>query len=170
MKPSALFVSASLLIDGNGQRRGAPLTRRPATEADLPFLLALRRESMGPHLAAADLPGTDEDYLVRVRHRFDCAEILLLHGQPVGMLKLLCEPAQWHVLQLQLSESIRGQGVGQGLLEDLLADAARAGVAVGLSVLKANPAKRLYERLGFSIVGEDAREFHMTSLTPGRPT
>jgi ribosomal protein S18 acetylase RimI-like enzyme len=147
-----------------------PLGRRPATEADLPFLLALRRESMGPHLATAGLQGSDEDYLVRVRHRFDCAEVLMFNGQPVGLLKLLREPGQWRVLQLQLSDAVRGQGIGRRLLEGLLSDAARAGVTVGLSVLKANPAKRLYQQLGFSVVGEDAHEFHMTNEEPGRQT
>jgi len=28
-------------------------------------------------------------------------------------------------------------------------------------VLKGNPAKRLYERLGFETIGEDDRQFHM---------
>ena len=46
----------------------------------------------------------------------------------------------------------------------------RAGVTLGLSVLKANPAKRLYEQLGFSVVGEDAHEFHMANEEPGRQT
>ena len=147
-----------------------PLGRRPATEADLPFLLALRRESMGPHLAAAGLHGSDEDYLVRVRHRFDCANVLTLNGQPVGLLKVLRGPGQWQVLQLQLAGVVRGQGIGRRLLEGLLADADRAGVTLGLSVLKANPAKRLYEQLGFSVVGEDAHEFHMANEEPGRQT
>lgn len=146
------------------------LGRRPATGADLPFLLALRRESMGPHLAAAGLHGSEEDYLVRVRHRFDCAEVLMLDGQPVGLLKLLRQPGQWQVLQFQLADVVRGQGIGRRLLEGLLADAARAGATVGLSVLKANPAKRLYEQLGFSVVGEDAHEFHMVNPAPGRTT
>lgn len=147
-----------------------PLRRRPATEADLPFLLALRRESMGPHLASAGLHGSDEDHLVRVRHRFDCAEILMLDGQPVGLLKLLREPGRWKILQVQLAENVRGRGIGRRLLKDLLADATHAGATVDLSVLKANPAKRLYEQLGFCVVGEDAHEFHMTNEAPGRLT
>jgi ribosomal protein S18 acetylase RimI-like enzyme len=32
---------------------------------------------------------------------------------------------------------------------------------VMLKVLKGNPAKRLYDRLGFEIIGEDEKEFHM---------
>jgi ribosomal protein S18 acetylase RimI-like enzyme len=47
------------------------------------------------------------------------------------------------------------------LLQELLADAARAQVAVELSVLKANPARLLYERLGFKLIGEDEYEYRM---------
>lgn len=137
------------------------LGRRAATEADLPFLLALRQESMGPHLAASGLHGTPDDFLARVMHRFDCAQVLMLEDEPVGLLKLQREPDAWHVLQLQLSDRVRGQGIGRRLMENILADADRAAVPVTLTVLKANPAKRLYERLGFTVVGEDEHEFHM---------
>lgn len=144
------------------------LSLRPATEADLPFLLALRQESMGPHLAEAGLHGTSDDFMRRVMHRFDCAQIVLADGAPVGLLKLLRESGRWQVLQIQLSEDVRGHGLGRQLLEDVMAEAARAEVPVTLSVLKANPAKQLYERLGFSVVGEDAHEFHMSNPDPGR--
>lgn len=144
------------------------LSLRPATEADLPFLLALRQESMGPHLAAAGLTGSPEDFMQRVKHRFDCAQIILADARPVGLLKVLRGPDSWKVMQLQLSDGLRGQGLGRRLLEDVIAAATRAGVPVTLSVLRANPAKALYERLGFIIVGEDEHEFHMTTLDPGK--
>lgn len=138
------------------------LSLRAATDADLPFLLALRQESMGPHLARAGLHGTDEDFMARVMHRFDCAEIILADGKPVGLLKLQREPGTWHLHQLQLAGNVRGQGLGHRLLEQILAEADRASVPVTLSVLKANPARRLYERLGFVAIGEDAIEIHMS--------
>ncbi len=49
----------------------------------------------------------------------------------------------------------RGRGVGGALL-DALVDAARdaGSVALSLSVEPDNPARRLYERLGFHRVGE----------------
>ena len=138
------------------------LSLRAATDADLPFLLALRQESMGPHLARAGLHGTDEDFMARVMHRFECAEIILADGKPVGLLKLQREPGKWHLHQLQLAGDVRGQGLGRRILEQILTEADRARVPVTLSVLKANPARRLYERLGFVAIGEDAIEIHMS--------
>lgn len=138
-------------------------SRRVATQADLPFLLALRSESMGPHLAAAGIDRSDEAQLARVLHRFDCAELLLADGVPVGLLKLARGPGEWRVLQIQLSATVRGQGLGRRVMEEVLADASLSGAMVTLTVLKANPAKALYERLGFTVVGEDEHEFHMAA-------
>ena len=97
-----------------------------------------------------------------IMHRFDCAEIVLADGKPVGLLKLQREPGTWHLHQLQLAGDVRGQGLGRRILEQILTEADRARVPVTLSVLKANPARRLYERLGFVAVGEDAIEIHMS--------
>jgi GNAT superfamily N-acetyltransferase len=49
----------------------------------------------------------------------------------------------------------RGQGVGSELLQRLLADAEARWNQVSLSVSKTNRARRLYERFGFEIIGED---------------
>lgn len=137
------------------------LERRPAGEGDIPFLLSLRRETMDDYLKASGVSTTDEAHLVRLMHHFDCAEVLSWHGRPVGLLKLRRLPDEWQLIQIQLSRELQGQGFGRALLEALLADAAAAGAAVKLGVLKTNPAKRLYERLGFEVVGEDTHEYSM---------
>lgn len=137
------------------------LSRRPATEADIPFLLALRRETMDGHLAASGIATDDASRRTRVMHAFDCAELLLGDGVPVGLLKLRRLPHEWEIVQIQLAPALQGRGIGRSLLREILADATRAGVSVSLTVLKANPAKRLYEELGFEVSGEDAHEFHM---------
>ena len=135
--------------------------RRKATDSDIPFLLSLRHETMGSHLAASGADCPDELHLARVMHYFDCAEVLTDNGSPLGLLKVRREAEVWEIVQIQLIRKVQGNGIGRALLEGLLADAAVAGVEVRLSVLKANPARNLYERLGFKIVGEDAHEYFM---------
>lgn len=137
------------------------LSRRPATEADIPFLLALRQETMDGHLVASGVAIDDASRHARVMHHFECADILLDGDEPVGLLKLLRSPGEWEIVQIQLAPALQGRGIGRSLLRKILAHAARAGVSVSLSVLKANPAKHLYEELGFEVFGEDAHEFHM---------
>ena len=47
---------------------------------------------------------------------------------------------------------VRGQGVGGMLLHAVCAEAARRGVGLCLNVRHDNPARRLYERVGFRLV------------------
>jgi GNAT superfamily N-acetyltransferase len=57
-------------------------------------------------------------------------------------------------LSIGLMQQWRGQGIGTRLLNALLAQARSGGVTrISLSVEKDNPARRLYERLGFQTVG-----------------
>jgi ribosomal protein S18 acetylase RimI-like enzyme len=51
-----------------------------------------------------------------------------------------------------VSGAARGQGVGGRLLSALIAEAARRGVGLCLNVRHDNPARRLYERMGFRLV------------------
>lgn len=55
----------------------------------------------------------------------------------------------------------RGRGVGGQLLARLLAHAALRHPAISLSVSSDNPARRLYERLGFVTVGRDGASLTM---------
>jgi ribosomal protein S18 acetylase RimI-like enzyme len=47
------------------------------------------------------------------------------------------------------------------VLSRILAAAAAKGKPVELSVLKNNPARRLYDRLGFAVVTEDEMKYYM---------
>ena len=136
------------------------LSLRAATDADLPFLLALRQESMGPHLARAGLHGTDEDFMARVMHRFDCAEIVLADGKPVGLLKLQREPGKWHLHQLQLAGDVRGQGLGRRILERILSEADSAGVPVTLFYMDMPQADARWIAAACPLYGFMAQTFH----------
>lgn len=137
------------------------IERQLSTQDDIPFLLSLRRETMDVHLAASGASTTDESHLARVMHHFDCAEVLVSNGDRVGLFKVLRSGREWEILQIQLHSRLQGQGLGRSLLEELMAEAAVAGVDIKLDVLKANPARRLYERLGFTRIAEDVHEFRM---------
>lgn len=138
------------------------LARYHATVADIPFLLSLRRETMDAYLVASGVSTTDEFHLARLMDHFDCCDVLTCDSEPVGLLKVKRSPQEWEIIQLQLSGLLQGQGIGRSLIEDVLAEAAGAGaILVKLSVLKVNPAKKLYERLGFEAISEDAYEYYM---------
>ena len=134
---------------------------RVATEADVPFLLELRRQTMSEHLQRSGVEASDSERTERVLANFDCAEIILLCGTPVGLLKVVRSEDNWDLVQIQILPEKQGGGLGSIILKKLLADADEVGVSVSLSVLRANPARRLYERLGFRIVGENEHAYDM---------
>jgi ribosomal protein S18 acetylase RimI-like enzyme len=137
------------------------LTRRPATQDDVPFLMQLRFDTMGPHLVAIGADASEAHHRARMLYRFELGQVLIEGGEPVGLLKLARDPQEWTVIQIQLAPKLQGRGLGRQLLEEFLAEAKAAGKDVVLNVLKANPAKKLYERLGFYVEREDAHHFYM---------
>jgi ribosomal protein S18 acetylase RimI-like enzyme len=127
---------------------------RPASADDLPFLLNLRRLTMTGHLQRAGMPIDDETHDRRIRAHFDDAMIVCNDDEAIGLLKVTRATDEWHVHQIQILPAHQGRGIGEAVLNALLADAARAHVPVSLSVLHGNPARRLYERLGFRCESE----------------
>ena len=137
------------------------LTFRAATEADMSFLLELRRKTMSEHLRLSGIEPSENERVERVLARFECAEIILLSGQPVGLLKVARDGQKWDLIQIQILPEKQGTGLGGGIWQKLLDEAVQAKATVILSVLKSNRARRLYERLGFRIVGENERAYDM---------
>jgi ribosomal protein S18 acetylase RimI-like enzyme len=57
-------------------------------------------------------------------------------------------------MDIALLPHARGAGVGTHLLNRVMADARGRGAAVSIHVEQLNPARKLYERLGFHQVSE----------------
>ncbi len=79
------------------------------------------------------------------------------NGRPeaIGQLWVDISPGLISLLDISLLPRWRGLGVGSALLRDVLADARALQRPVQLNVELTNPARRLYERLGFEDVGVD---------------
>lgn len=83
--------------------------------------------------------------------RFDVIE---MDHKPIGRLYLwICE-TDLRLMDIALVPELRGQGIGGDLMRAVLSFARGAETPVRLFVEEQNPAKRLYERLGFVEVGE----------------
>lgn len=65
-----------------------------------------------------------------------------------------------------MAPEFQRQGIGQQLLAGVLKQAQREDLAVELKVLKNNPAKNLYLRLGFTIITGDDYAWHMRWQPP----
>lgn len=98
----------------------------------------------------------------------DCGLVAETDGRVVGAAWSRClQGFGWTgeaipELAVALYPDFRGQGIGTRLMQALLAELRSRGfAAVSLSVQQANPAGRLYRRLGFRIVGKHAEEWVM---------
>ncbi|MGE0623241.1 MAG: GNAT family N-acetyltransferase [Pseudomonadales bacterium] len=137
------------------------VTFRDVTDADFEWLITLRQETMGPHLERSGRPLSPAEDRRRVQQDYQHIQILETDGVSIGMLKVIKTRDAWKVVQIQIVPDHQGRGIGSQVLAGLLAKAADADAPVVLSVLRVNPAKRLYERLGFRVVGEKPWAFEM---------
>ena len=62
---------------------------------------------------------------------------------------------------LELLPEYQRRGLGTAITQQVIENAAREGKPVWLQVLKVNPARQLYERLGFDTTGESPTHYHM---------
>jgi ribosomal protein S18 acetylase RimI-like enzyme len=104
-----------------------------------------------------------EAQLAGFRQRWDVTQvkIITLDGTDIGWLQSFVKEDALFLAQLFVDRALRGQGIGTTMVKALIEEAARAGRALTLGVVKTNPALRLYERLGFRTAHEDERKFYM---------
>jgi ribosomal protein S18 acetylase RimI-like enzyme len=91
------------------------------------------------------------------------ASLILVDEQIAGVLAIRDEPQRLHLEKIYIHPDFQGRGLGTRLLNDLIARAADRPLT--LRVLIVNPARALYERLGF-IVTETTGEYHFMERRP----
>jgi ribosomal protein S18 acetylase RimI-like enzyme len=115
----------------------------------------------------APVPWTDEQKSAFVRQQFDAQtaywdeqypeaerSIVEVDGAPAGRLYVQRWPKEVRLVDIALLPDFRGRGLGTELIQRLVSEAARAGKPVTIHVEIFNPARALYERLGFAPRGE----------------
>lgn len=138
---------------------------RPMTDSDLPFAAALYASTRAEEVARAGWPEETRRAFLAQQHEaqhhhyrtyYPDAEWLIVErgGEAIGRLYLDEWPSQFRIVDIALVPAARRQGIGAAILEDVIAFAAAAGKAVSIHVEVHNPARGLYERLGFRPVEE----------------
>jgi len=87
--------------------------------------------------------------------------IITLDGADVGWLQTMMDGDDLFVGQIFVDRPFQRRGIGTEALKRLISEAAQVDRTVCLAVVKINPARRLYERLGFRVIHEDDRKFYM---------
>ena len=87
--------------------------------------------------------------------------IILLDEHPIGRMLVDKSEREFTLVDIALLPHHRSAGIGTSLIRELLSEANTTGKPVRLHVAKSNPAQRLYERLGFSLVSDQSMYFEM---------
>jgi ribosomal protein S18 acetylase RimI-like enzyme len=142
------------------------ITLRPANADDEQFLLSLYASTRGE----LDLLGWDDQQ----KHQFAAMQFnfqsqqyrtnypaadhsIVQKGQePIGRFIVDRDESEFVLVDISLLPVHRQQGIGTQLMVALLKEAQTREVPVRLHVMVSNPAKHLYERLGFTIVSADS--------------
>jgi ribosomal protein S18 acetylase RimI-like enzyme len=143
-----------------------PYSLRPVTAGDYSFLRELN-EATTREAVDATWGWDDETQDARFRERFapGVGCIVVVEGRDVGFLHAVHGEDEIFIAEIQVSAGHQGRGLGTSILRDVIEQADSRGQPVVLSVLKANRARRLYDRLGFRVVAEDEARFFM-ELSP----
>jgi len=135
---------------------------RPADKGDFSFVKRLYVETMEPLLTvfgAWDSTKNIESF--QAYYQPSEATIVLVDGEAAGWFQIHEEEAEISLRQIHIEHRYRGGNIGTRIIKDLIRDAHRQGKKLTLSVVKNNPAIKLYERLGFSTLDEDDTKYHL---------
>lgn len=145
------------------------LTLRPALKSDYDFLYSLHCLVLKEYIMQTW--SWDESWQ---RNYFDehftpeDREIIQWEDRPIGVLCVQERDAETFLANIALLPDFQRRGIGESLIRQVQRQAFSAGKPVTLHVLRVNPARRLYERLGFRVIRETPERFYMQADPPHR--
>jgi ribosomal protein S18 acetylase RimI-like enzyme len=138
---------------------------RPVHDEDRAFLLELYGDSRAGELALVDwdehakaafveqqFSAQDEHY--RRHYEGATLDVVVVGGERAGRLYVHRGERDIRIVDILLATGFRGRGIGSELLRELADQAHDSGRVLSVHVEMHNPARALYERLGFHPAGE----------------
>ena len=138
------------------------ITLRPADVGDREFLWWLHQATMREYVDKTW--GWDDNWQ---RERFDAGfrptalQIIECGQKTIGYISVERRPDEIFLVSIEIAPEFQSRGIATHLISRLFAEADEAGLPIRLFVLKVNPARRLYERLGFQCVEETTTHYVM---------
>lgn len=151
------------------------VTLRLCTPADQEFLLAVYASTREEELSLWSWDENQKRAFLEMQFRAQSQQyglcypqadshVILFADRPVGRFLVDKVGPEITLVDIALLPDHRNRGIGTFLIEALLQEAKTLGKNVALQVLRGSTAARLYERLGFTMVGGDAVYLEMKKL------
>jgi ribosomal protein S18 acetylase RimI-like enzyme len=113
--------------------------------------------------------GWDEPVERGYAHDIEGCQVIEHGGSPGGAFQVKRWPDEFHLARLQIEPRFQGRGWGTRVTRYVQDEvASRHRLPLSLQVLADNPARRLYERLGFEVIARDGAQVRMR-WQPGTP-
>ena len=151
---------------------------RPVQADDEEFLFELFCQSMDEGLIALVAPQRDAILRLQFRAQIETYKaefpradhhIIMLDDRMIGRVMVERTSTEHRGVDIALLREYRSSGIGTMLIGELLDEAANAGKAFRISVVRSNPAIHLYKRLGFKSSGETATHLYLEWTSPSKP-
>lgn len=151
------------------------ITLRPVRDDDRDFLAGLYASTRTEEMR--QVPWTEEQKAQFLAMQFEAQTwhygqeydpagffVIEHEARPVGRLYRELQGEDVHIIDISIIPEMRGAGLGTMLLQEILDEAASQGRTASIYVEHFNPARRLYDRLGFQEIGENG-VYHLMRWT-----
>jgi ribosomal protein S18 acetylase RimI-like enzyme len=143
----------------------AVLSLRPIQPEDDEFLCRVYASTRAEELAVVDWSEAQKAEFLRMQfaaqHRYyqenytaSRFDVVLVDGEPAGRLYVARWPEEMRIIDVALLPAFRGRGIGSVLLVRLCEEAAGKRLPLRIHVEKGNPARSLYDRMGFRVIAD----------------
>lgn len=152
------------------KRGNKQITLRPATADDIDFIYDLRVKTMKPFFdgtlgwdaakereKAADELTNANIVMIGIKR----AGKKKVGKKRAGVIKVISRADELHFHQMQILPEHQKEGIGAELIRQVIKRSEESNKPITLFVMKNTPAKRLYERFGFSITDDFEHYFGM---------
>ena len=135
---------------------------RPTRDSDVDFLYALHVATMKEYVEKTwGWNDAFQESLFRKNYASGESQIITLNENEIGMISIEHKVDEIFLRVIEIHPDYQRQGLGSAIIHKIINDATRQKKPVSLRVLKVNPAKSLYERLGFRTIEETPTHYIM---------
>lgn len=138
------------------------ISLRPAAAEDAVFVDQLTRSVMESYVRQTwQTEEQVEAYFYKNRFDQPTTKIIQYDGKDIGRVSVLTGENQISIDNIHILPEHQNKGVGSSIIQKILDQAASLNLPVTLHVLKTNPAKNLYDALGFSVLEDETHRYYM---------
>lgn len=138
---------------------------RDCTLEDFDFLFQLKKEnfkSYVEHIWGWNEEEQKERLKADLEEHLAHKKMILVDGKCAGVYaKHITKDGDLFINEISIAKEFQNRGIGSRILKEQLHENHRKGIRTILQVFRDNPAKKLYEKLGFCVYGESISHYQM---------